>query len=144
VRARKTDFDRRGIAIVIISFAEPSRLLPYQNDHKWPFALLADPQRQAYRVFSLTRLAWSRVFSAAALKLYVKLLWQGMKKQDYGKDDIYQAGGDFLVDRHGSVLYAHRSTDPSDRPTVATLLQKIDAMILVGNDRPIDSTVKAP
>ncbi len=46
--------------------------------------------------------------------------------QSYGKDDYFQAGGDFLVDRKGTVLFAHRSQDPSDRPSVRRLLEEIN------------------
>ncbi|HEY3167391.1 MAG TPA: hypothetical protein VGK57_09200, partial [Candidatus Binatia bacterium] len=71
-------------------------------------------------------LSWLRVFSPATLKLYVKLFREGMKREDYGKDDIYQSGGDFLVDREGNILFAHRSQDPADRPSAAELLRAID------------------
>jgi hypothetical protein len=56
------------------------------------------------------------------------LLREGKKREDYGKDDIYQSGGDFLIDRDGNVLFAHRSRDPADRPTAAELLEIIDRM----------------
>jgi hypothetical protein len=41
-------------------------------------------------------------------------------------DDIYQAGGDFLLDSAGRVLFAHRSRDPADRPAVSRLLHAVD------------------
>lgn len=64
----------------------------------------------------------------------MKLLREGKKLQNYGKDDFYQAGGDFLVDRQGRILYAHRSIDPSDRPTVETLLKKIGPLLVDADD----------
>ena len=90
--------------------------------------MLADPRRVAYRKFALKRLSWFRVFSPATLKLYWKLLLDGMKRQDYGKDDIYQSGGDFLLDRDGNILFAQRSQNPSDRPSASHLLQVIDQL----------------
>ena len=39
--------------IVVISFAEPERLAPYQEHHHWPFVMLADPKRIAYQAFAL-------------------------------------------------------------------------------------------
>ena len=51
-----------------------------------------------------------------------------MKREDYGKDDIYQSGGDFLLDRDGKILFAHRSQNPSDRPSASRLLQVIDQL----------------
>jgi peroxiredoxin len=126
VQSVQSEFDRRGVSIIVISFAEPERLAPYQEQHRWPFAILADPKRIAYQAFALKRLSWFRVFSPSTLRLYFRLLREGRKLQSYGKDDYYQGGGDFLVDREGSILFAHRSKDPADRPGVEKLLQVFD------------------
>ncbi len=124
----QTEFDRRGVAIAVVSFAEPAKLIHYQQQHHWPFTLLADPQRKAYEAFSLKRLSWLQVFSLTTLKLYFKLLREGMRRGDYGKDDIYQGGGDFLLDRAGNVLFSQRSQDPADRPSAEALLREIDRL----------------
>jgi hypothetical protein len=49
-----------------------------------------------------------------------------MKQERYGGADIYQSGGDFLLDRDGNVLFAYRGKDPADRPPMAVLLREID------------------
>jgi peroxiredoxin len=125
VQSVKDQFEKYGVAIVAISFAEPERLVRYQQHHQWPFLLLADPDRAAYRYFNLKCLPWYRIFSPSALKMYFHLLRKGRKIEDYGKDDYYQAGGDFLVDREGNVLFAYRSHNPSDRPSVDQLLEEV-------------------
>jgi peroxiredoxin len=130
VKAIKDQFDARGVSIVVISFAEFERLAQYQEHHQWPFVILTDPKRTAYDAFALKRLSWLQVFSPATLKLYWRLLRGGKQREDYGKDDIYQSGGDFLLDRDGNVLFAHRSREPADRPTAAKLLEIIDRSIL--------------
>jgi peroxiredoxin len=129
VKSLKDEFDQRGVAIVVISFAEPERLAPYQEHHHWPFVMLADPKRIAYQAFALKRLSWFRVFSPSTLWLYLRLLREGKKLQSYGKDDYYQAGGDFLIDREGNILFAHRSQDPADRPSIEKLLEAIDQAV---------------
>jgi peroxiredoxin len=126
VNSLRTEFAWRGVVIVVVSFAEPSKLVRYQEQHQWPFAILADPERKAYHAFNLERLSWLQVFSPATLMRYFKLLREGMRRKDYGKDDIYQSGGDFLLDRAGNILFAHRNQDPSDRPSAVTLLKEID------------------
>jgi len=126
VKSAKSEFDRRGVAIVVISFAQPEQLLPYQKHHHWPFVILADPKRIAYQAFGLKRLSLLRVFSPSTLMLYVRLLREGKRFQNYGKEDYYQAGGDFLVDRDGNILFAHRSQDPADRPDLGKLLEAFD------------------
>ena len=126
MRAFKSEFDRRGVAIVIVSFAEPDKLTPYIMDHNWPFTILADPERKAYVTFALKRLSWWRVFSPAMLKLYSKLVGKGLHRRDYGREDVYQSGGDFVLDHEGNILFAYRSEDPGDRPQVGNLLMAID------------------
>jgi peroxiredoxin len=126
VAAFKDQFESRGVSIVVVSFADPRRLAQYQERRRWPFVVLADPERMVYRTFALKRLSWFQVFSPATLKLYWRLLREGKKREDYGRDDIYQSGGDFLIDHEGNVLFAHRSRDPADRPTTKTLLEIID------------------
>jgi peroxiredoxin len=126
VRSFKTEFDRRGVAVAVVSFAEPANLIPYQQRHQWPFAVFADPTRKAYQAFELKRLSWLHVFSPSTVKLYFKLLRAGMRRENYGKDDIYQSGGDFMLDRSGNLIFAHCSQDPADRPPVAEMLQAID------------------
>jgi hypothetical protein len=101
-------------------------LVRYQEHHQWRFPIYADPDRTAYHAFGLERLSWHRVFSLATLKLYLKLFRKGLVRQDYGENDVYQAGGDFLIDRNGTILFAHRSEEPSDRPSLSILLKAID------------------
>ena len=126
MKSAQSEFDRRGVAIVIISFAQPQKLAPYQEHHRWPFVILADPKRTSYQAFALKRLSLLRVFSPSTVRLYFRLLREGKKFQNYGKDDYYQAGGDFLIDRAGNILFAHRSQDPADRPPVEKLFEVID------------------
>ena len=126
MKAFKSEFDRRGVAVVIVSFAEPKTIVRYLEDHQCPFPMLADPQRHAYRAFELKSLPWYRVFSPGTLKLYLKLFRKGLVHHDYGKEDIYQGGGDFVIDRSGNILFAHRSEDPADRPSMGSLLKAID------------------
>ena len=126
MKSFKDEFDRRGVAIVVVSFAEPERLAPYQEYHHWPFVMLADPKRTVYQAFALKRLSLLWVFSPSTLRLYFRLLREGKKFQNYGKDDYYQAGGGFLIDREGNVLFAHRSQNPADRPRIEKLVEAID------------------
>jgi peroxiredoxin len=126
VASLQPEFNRRGFSIVVISFAEPTKLASYQKRHQWPFPILADPSRNAYESFALPRLSLRRVFSPATLRLYAQLLWQRKRLENYGRDDFYQSGGDFLIDRSGAVLFAHRSREPADRPSPTALLRQID------------------
>lgn len=136
MKSSKGELAKRGVSVVVVSFAEPAKLNRYQQYHQWPFTILADPQRAAYELFTLTRLSWLHVFSLSTLKMYLKFLREGIQRQEYGKEDIYQAGGDFLLDRDGHFLFAHRSRDPADRPPVKILLEVIDHIVTGSPARP--------
>jgi hypothetical protein len=114
------------VSVAVISFAGPNTLLAYQQELKWPFPIFADPTRSSYLTFGLERLSWLRVFSPATLKLYIRLLKEKRRPKRYGEADIYQGGGDFLINPNGVVLFAHRSRDPADRPSISKLLDFID------------------
>jgi len=129
VQSFKAEFDRRGVDVAVVSFVRPAKLVYYQERQRLPFTILSDPERKAYQAFELKRLRWWRVFSPTTLKLYLRLFRQNVKSEDYGKQDIYQSGGDFLLDRKGSLLFAHRSQDPADRPPAEKLLLEIDRVI---------------
>ena len=144
MRAFKDQFESRGVSIVVISFAEPRRLAPYEAQHQWPFIMLADPKRIAYDAFALKRLSWFQVFSPATLKLYWRLRREGKKRADYGKDDIYQGGGDFLLDRDGNLLFAHRSRDPADRPSPKRLFEVFDRIAGGAGKPPVDTPSNCP
>jgi peroxiredoxin len=126
VKSLKDEFDKRGVSVAVVSFAEPDNLARYQKQHQWPFLMLADPDRVAYRAFTLKRLSWFQVFSFSTLRFYLRMLGQRRQRQDWGKDDIYQGGGDFLLDRNGNVFFAHRGQDPADRPEVFELVRAVD------------------
>jgi peroxiredoxin len=128
VAQHKSEFERRGIGILVVSCAEPSNLALYQKRHQWPFPVFADPGRKAYQIFTLPKLSLWRVFSPSTLRLYRQLMRRGMQQERYGGADIFQSGGDFLLDREGNILYAHRGKNPADRPTVSTLLKEIDRL----------------
>jgi len=40
-------------------------------------------------------------------------------------EDLLQLGGDFVLDAQRRLLFAYRSADPSDRPTVRQLLDAL-------------------
>lgn len=126
MQQNKEAFEKRGVLIAVVSFAPPEKLVVYQRHRNWPFLLLSDPERSAYTRFDLGRLSWLQLFGPATLKLYARIMLKGRRFHYYGKDDYQQGGGDFILDRRGNVLFAHRSRNPAGRPSPKTLIEAID------------------
>ena len=120
MRDQKAAFDAQKIGIVLVSFAAPELAAHWQDATQFPFPLLLDPERRAYKAFGLG----SSVLAAWHPKMflyYFRLLAKGRKLMPV-KGDPYQLGGDFLVNQRGQILFAHPSAEPSDRPSVLELL----------------------
>jgi peroxiredoxin len=123
-----------GLQVVVISFVQPNRLAQYLGAHRWPFPVLADPDRATYQAFGLERAGWSQLLKPRVWLAYLKLLFRGWMPRP-ALEDVHQLGGDFVLDRTGSVVYAHRSTDPADRPSLDELLQ-VAARIVPQTNKP--------
>lgn len=112
-----------GCSVLVVSQAKPESLARYAARSGWGVPLAADPDRAAYRAFGLERTSWLTFFRPRVLLGYFRgmLRGYGVKRPDAG-EDLLQLGGDFVLARGGRVVFAHPSTDPTDRSTVAAIL----------------------
>jgi peroxiredoxin len=124
VQARLGEFRSLGARVIALSFVEPKRLRAYLDRHPSSIPVLADPQRHAYQAFGLGRATWFELVRLRVIARYVWLILRGRRPR-MAQEDVHQLGGDFVLDRSGRVVFAHRSTDPSDRPAVSELLNAV-------------------
>jgi peroxiredoxin len=120
------EFEERQTQILAVSFTPPSRVASFLKGHPLPFPAVSDPERQAYRTFSLDKTTWWQMLRPASMLRYVKLMIRGWgPKKPAPGEDVLQLGGDFVLDAAGSLVFAYRSTEPTDRPTIAALLAAV-------------------
>lgn len=126
MRDHWSEFEKRDTTALVISFAEPDALKDYEQRMRLPYPVAADPLREAYAAYGLRRGPTWRIWSPRVLWQYTKLLTKGRKLQRPRKnEDLSQLGGNFIIDSHSRLLYAHLSKSPADRPTVNTLLKEL-------------------
>lgn len=109
-----------GATVVLVSFGSRQQALRLLEETEAPFRMLLDPERKVYQAYGLDR-SVVKVFHPKLFLLYFRLLLLGRKLLPV-QGDPYQLGGDFIIDRHKIVRYAHPSDNPADRPTVQDLL----------------------
>ncbi len=86
-----------------------------------PFTCLADPQRSAYRAFALRQGRPAELFGPAVLARYVQAALKGhLGGTPVG--DTRLLPGTFIIDRDGTVRYAHYARHAGDHPPVAELV----------------------
>jgi hypothetical protein len=121
---QKSEFEALGVRVVVVTFeAGPLALAYVQNaDMQWP--LLIDESRALYAAYGMRRGRWQDIFGWSSLWIYAKLLFRGRRLRRRS-GDVYQLGGDVLVDPSGLVRLRHVGIGPADRPAVSALLKFI-------------------
>lgn len=112
--------------MVAISFEPRDRLFQLVRQLQLPFPNLSDPERDVYFAYSLTQGSLLKIFSPKTIWTYIKHFAR-LQKYEHSASDWRQLVGDFILDEEGTVLYESRGQAPSDRPSVATLIAKLDA-----------------
>ena len=105
--------------------------------------IVSDPDRVAYRAFGLEQTGWLTFFRPKVLAGYLAKIALGHRlKTPYEGEDVLQLGGDFLLNRHGEIVYAYRSAEPTDRPTLEALFGALGSAVSARTmppERPPDS-----
>ncbi|KAJ8009059.1 hypothetical protein DPEC_G00084910 [Dallia pectoralis] len=89
--------------------------------------MLLDPGRNIYRGFGLGS-SYSKVMSFQSLIKYAEYIVLGQEFPDIPPrflEDLYQLGGDFVLDEGGNVIFSHPCKNPLDRPKVAHIMAAI-------------------
>jgi hypothetical protein len=124
VRGRYDEIRRTGAEVIVVSFAPVERLPGYIELHGWPFPVVSDPDRAAYRAFGLESAGWGRLLRPRVWRRYASLMLRGYRLRG-SREDVHQLGGDFVVGRDRRLVYAHRSADPADRPSAEELVNAL-------------------
>uniref|UniRef100_A0A3B4TM56 Selenoprotein L n=1 Tax=Seriola dumerili TaxID=41447 RepID=A0A3B4TM56_SERDU len=117
--------EARPLRVLVVSFGSLEGAQLWLEQTGCTFDMLLDPQRKIYRSFGLGS-SYAKVMKFGCLLQYSEY---GAVKRDFPDvpprllEDIYQMGGDFLLDEAGKVLLSHPSKTPMDRLTVKDILQ---------------------
>lgn len=88
----------------------------------WP--LLIDSGRDLYRGYGMLAASFWDIWGPATWRAYLRALLHGEKLQR-SEGDVYQRGGDVLIDPAGIVRLHHVGSGPADRPAVAEILRHL-------------------
>lgn len=93
----------------------PEEAAAFCRRQRLPFRCLSDPARAVYRAYGLRRGTRSEVGGLRTAPAYLRAMVRGhLPGRPVG--DVYQLGGVFLIDRGGTVRYAHYPRHAGDHP----------------------------
>jgi peroxiredoxin len=127
LRDQEEEFSRRNVKIVVVTFESEFLARSYVEDTSLTWPLLIDDTRETYRNYGMLSASFWDVWGPKTWRAYLKESVKG-KKRIKSEGDIYQRGGDVLIDPGGTVCLHHIGVGPADRPSVKALLNKIRCM----------------
>ncbi|XP_022606227.1 prostamide/prostaglandin F synthase-like [Seriola dumerili] len=116
--------DAHSVEVVIVSFGCREGASHWLQETGCRYDMLLDPDRKMYTAFSLEA-SLKKVLNFSNMLLYAEYVADNMEfPRDLPsiQDDMFQLGGDFVLDEHGRVLFSHCCQSPIDRPTVEDIL----------------------
>lgn len=117
------ELERLGVKVLLVTFSSSGYAQKFREDVCSSFSLLINRERDLYETYGLERSvlrSWGwRNLWAYAKKLLSGEEWKGIQ------GDSTQLGGDFIIDCNGIVQLAYRSRDPTDRPPVKELMERL-------------------
>ncbi|NBR05385.1 MAG: hypothetical protein EBT92_06405 [Planctomycetes bacterium] len=126
IRDQFQSFKDIKATVVAVTFSTPSEALKLSQELKLPFPLVSDPQKEVYKVFELGSAKLKDFLSLNVLWKFLGRIFTGwFPSLGYSKDDLFQLGGDFVVNAKGEVVYEFKSSSPADRPGIPFLLEQL-------------------
>lgn len=127
VQERLQDFSRYGTEVLVVSFGRIEQIEGFRQRLGLPFPVAADPERKAYRAYGMEEASFRQIWSPRVILKYLTLVLRGKKPRlKDQEEDVYQLGGDYLIDAQGGILFAHVSKTPVDRPRVSDMLRFLE------------------
>ena len=116
-----------GAAVLLVSFEAARRSRAYCRSLKLPdhWYCLIDEDRLVYRAYGLRRNPWWRTFTFGSVLGYVRMFLQGERASARPQTDVFQMGGDFVLDAGGRLVLVHPSRFPDDRPPASDLIDAL-------------------
>jgi hypothetical protein len=112
------------VKIAVIAFGNNYLARDYAEETSLAWPILVDGTRETYKSYGMLTASFWDVWGPNTWWAYLKELTKGEKLRKSG-GDVYQRGGDVLIDPGGIVVLHHISAGPADRPPVEAILEKV-------------------
>uniref|UniRef100_A0A3B3T3K8 Uncharacterized protein n=1 Tax=Paramormyrops kingsleyae TaxID=1676925 RepID=A0A3B3T3K8_9TELE len=120
--------DAQSVRVLMVSFSCQEGARYWLRDTGCKYDMVLDTQKEIYGMFGLGS-SYLKILKFRNLQKYAEytVLKRTFPQVDPSfVDDIYQLGGDFVLNETGKVVYAHPCRSPVDRPSLAEILSVVN------------------
>ena len=112
--------------VMAVTFQSGDVVDRYVQRTGWPWPFIVDPDRELYTAYAMHRGSLWAIWGPRSWWGFLKLILKG-RPLERPSGDVYQLGGDVLVDPSGGLRLHHVTRIPLDRPEVESILEIIRA-----------------
>jgi hypothetical protein len=129
VLAVRDHLDELGdtLPVVVTFTADPARHAAYSPFLGIDFPVVADAERELYRVLGAGRASIRRVWSPGTIAMYARLMRRGRRLR-VPTDDTRQLGADALIDASGRLRRLWLPDGPDARPAIGEIVTAVRAL----------------
>ncbi len=115
-----------GATVAVIGQGTPAESAAFSRELSLPYAVLADPDRDAFAAYGLIEGGPGAFLQPTAAG---RAVWALLRGVGLGRPvgSIWQLPGAFVIDRSGIVLFAKPALHVADTPTTEDLLQAVQS-----------------
>jgi hypothetical protein len=124
LRDHEEEFTRRNVKIAVVTFENNFLARGYVAETSLTWPLLVDDTRETYRKYGMLAASFWDIWGPKTWWAYLRLLMKGERLRK-SEGDVFQRGGDVLIDPNGIVSLHHIGIGPADRPSVEAILKKV-------------------
>jgi hypothetical protein len=124
LRDHEEEFTKRNVKIAVVTFENNFLARSYVAETSLTWPLLVDDTRETYRKYGMLTASFRDIWGPKTWWVYLRLVLKGARLRK-SEGDIFQRGGNVLIDPAGIVSLHHIGAGPADRPAIETILNKI-------------------
>ncbi len=117
-----------GAEVIGITQGDPLQTRIFGNRYRLPYPLLSNPDRSAYHAFGLYEGSRNDVVGPVLFMRKPLFMTGAFVKPEPMVGELRQLGGVYVIDRSGTIVYAHQSLPIYMYPTLDELLALVRAI----------------
>jgi len=112
------------VKIAVVTFENDFFARAYVAETSLAWPLMVDDTREVYKKYGMLSASFWDVWGPKTWWAYLKLAIKGERLRK-PEGDVYQRGGDVLINPNGTVSLHHVGVGPADRPAIETILNNV-------------------